>query len=99
MDEINTTSGSLSSSLIGNSILGPKREKFWHEMSAEEKLERLGNVLEYVIERVSDIEKDVTQLNEHQHGPQGNLLVPIQIQRDFRMHHRTNPLNRDKVLR
>jgi hypothetical protein len=53
------------------------REKYWEEMSIEEKLEKAGQVIENLNRRLVDQDKKIGLLSMHSHSSDGSMLVPI----------------------
>jgi hypothetical protein len=53
------------------------REKYWEELSIEEKLEKAGSLIENLYRRINDQDKQITLLSKHSHGSSGEMLVPM----------------------
>src|SRR4051812_27002826 len=54
-------------------------EKSWVELSPEQKIERLCSVLrsyEYLMHQFSSLKTTVFQLEQHQHGKDGEIVIP-----------------------
>ena len=54
-----------------------KREKYWGELSQEQKIERLASNLYNVICRGGAISDEVRQLCKHKHLPDGEIAIPL----------------------
>lgn len=54
------------------------REKYWNELSSEEKIEKLAAALEMLSRWSCDNEKALNLLNQHVHGSDGRMLIPMQ---------------------
>ena len=53
------------------------REKYWGELSQEEKIERLASLLYSSIYRRDAVQSDLHRLCTHSHLPNGEIAVPM----------------------
>lgn len=54
----------------------PQREKYWHEMDTDQKLQKLGMAVSNLWRRVKDLERENEKLKNHTHQSD-KLMVPI----------------------
>lgn len=80
--------------------LGIMREKYWDEYTPEQKISRLGDVVESLNRRLVEQEDLISILRQHEHGSRGDIVVPIG-RKETGGHDRSyierNPLNRERV--
>ena len=60
-----------------NEDRGPKRAKFWKELTPEEKIERMREIVRQMDRRVDQLENRIASLERHDHL-NGNLVAPLQ---------------------
>ncbi len=57
------------------------REKYWNELGIEEKVERMRWAVKHRLDRlerlVRSLDEKVTKLEQHEHGGQGRLVIPL----------------------
>ena len=58
-------------------LMGVSREKYWEEMSIEQKISKLGDTIESLYRRNCELEKEIMLMSKHSHSSDGNILVPI----------------------
>jgi hypothetical protein len=58
-------------------LMGPTREKYWEEMSIEQKISKCGEVIEALYRRNCELEKEIMLMSKHSHSQDGSILVPI----------------------
>jgi len=61
-----------------NDFGGPVRQKYWSELTAEEKLERMRGILKNAIGELNHVRQELLRLRKHQHSqvPNATLLFP-----------------------
>ena len=104
--EIPSVSVSLpsSGSTINAGQLSCAREKYWHEKSAEEKCQKLGEVIESLTQKIRELENKAEDFNVHVHSESG-ILIPIDADRKnnedrhYREYFYRNPLDRSESHR
>ena len=58
--------------------LGPaRRQKQWEAMTADERIERLREVVRSKDMSISELQAQLNALQQHQHGAQGQIMVPV----------------------
>ena len=76
----------------------PSREKYFHERTDSEKIEKLAEVVEWLSRDLHVIKETMFRLLAHQHGPTGQILAPIIKDQDNPISHfLKNPLNRERA--
>lgn len=55
---------------------GPCREKYWHELDDNGKIEKLGGVVTTLWHRVKELEHKNATMQKHTHMD-GNIVIPI----------------------
>lgn len=58
-------------------VAGPERERYWEEKTPEEKIEAIGIAIEWMADKVNQLESDVAQFKCHSHGHDGAVLIPM----------------------
>ena len=53
------------------------REKYWGELTHEERIERLASNLYNLIRREVESGDKVRKLSKHSHSPNGEIVVPL----------------------
>lgn len=71
------------------------RSKYWHEMSAEEKIEKLADSLQYLSKEYLETAKLVWKLERHQHNELGMPVVPLLHEKKHEPWILQNPLNQE----
>lgn len=54
-----------------------KREKYWDEMTSDEKIERLARELAYLGDANQRLHEQMWAMERHEHGSAGKLVVPL----------------------
>jgi len=66
---------------IKSTLGGPCREKYWSEITADERIVRMRSELKRAQRRIDEqgnaIAKLLTQMAEHEHGSNGQPVMPI----------------------
>ena len=78
-----------------NEQLGPPGAKYWHEMSADEKIEKLADSLRYLSKQYLETAKLVWKLERHQHGELGMPVIPLIAEDKHEPWILQNPLNQE----
>lgn len=81
MDEITTKvdfSVPVSTSTTGGIQVGPEcaRERYWHEMNAEQKCVKLGEAVEYLTREVHELRQQADDFKSHVHSD-NQILIPF----------------------
>lgn len=58
-----------------------KREKMWAELTDAEKIERMRDQVKQLARLVQRHDSGIYQMQEHRHGNDGELLVPLNSRR------------------
>ncbi len=53
------------------------REKYFEEMTADEKTDKIAEALEYAVREIRALRQEVNALRNHAHSPQGDMMVPV----------------------
>lgn len=53
------------------------RERYWEEMSIEQKLDHLAFIVDHQYRNWAELSKQLTLLSKHSHSQEGDILVPI----------------------
>ncbi len=61
----------------------PGREKYWKELSSDEKTERLRNELKLALRKIEGLELTVEKLMNHFHGSDGSPALKLQERLPF----------------
>lgn len=77
-----------------NENLGPSREKYWDELTQDEKIEKTAVAVEQLARWFHDNEIMVGLLNQHAHGLDGKIMVPLQHNKLDQVWYRDHLLNR-----
>jgi len=69
------------------------REKYWSELSIEEKIERMRSVIKGADDSIRSIRSTLDRLEQHSHRDDGTIVVPFHDGRTQGMVHmgRTEP--------
>lgn len=78
-----------------NEQLGTSRAKYWHEMSADEKIEKLADSLRYLSKQYLETAKLCARLQMHQHSDSGIVTIPIWNKDEHEPWILQNPLNQE----
>jgi len=55
------------------------REKYWHELTDPEKIERMHAVVKAMMHANEQLRAELSSMRDHQHGPGGDVLVPARM--------------------
>ena len=64
----------------------PQRERYWSELSADQKIERLHDVVRSLRHKVNTQAQIIHDLAGHQHGVDGRILVNFGMRDSITMH-------------
>ena len=64
----------------------PRREKYWSELTADEKIERLHDVVRSLRHKVNTQAQIIHDLAGHQHGVDGRILVNMAMRDSIEIH-------------
>lgn len=54
------------------------REKYWNEKTDQEKIFQLGEAVDQMAKRIVELETSLFDLVQHQHGKDGEIVIPLQ---------------------
>lgn len=63
-----------------NGLKGCSREPYWSEMTAAQKIAKLGDVVFMLAREVKQQAEIIMDLTQHAHGQKGEIVVPIHKQ-------------------
>jgi len=58
-----------------------QREKYWIELTPDEKCERLRAQFKRIERHIYEVSVDAEALDDHQHGADGKILISLQASR------------------
>lgn len=75
----------------GNFATQENREKYWNEINADEKIERVRTLVKSLVNQNDDFRRRITQLEnfiwEHTHSVSGETVVKITKQERYKLDH------------
>ncbi len=75
-------------------VTGCSREKYWDELTTDEKVEKLAGAVELLARWFVEIEKTSCLLNQHQHLGDGRIFIPMQHNQVEQPWYKSHLLNR-----
>lgn len=72
------------------------REKYWHEKSADEKIEAVGRAVEELSQLVKRTVEITDELSRHSHAIDGRIVVEFNRATTLALYFLENPLARER---
>lgn len=66
-----------------NNANSPMREKHWAELDDAGKIERMRGEVKRMMKLLTAHDRGINLLGEHSHGPNGDLLIPMNTRRNM----------------
>ena len=74
----------------------PCREKYWEELSSEDKIDKIAHILEFLVDKNSELEKKIYKLENHNHDGLGRITIPLKDGDNCDWIRPNNSLNRSR---